>query len=125
MVDFFVKEFKRKYNKDLGSNARALRRLRSACERAKRTLSTAAQASLEIDALYEGIDFYTSITRPRFEELCGDLFRTCLDPVANVLRDAKCDKSQVDEVVLVGGSTRIPKVQALLQEFFGGKELNK
>jgi len=125
MVDFFVKEFKRKYNKDLTVNARALRRLRSACERAKRTLSTAAQASVEIDALFEGIDFYTTITRPRFEELCGDLFRTCLDPVAQVLRDSKIDKNKVDEIVLVGGSTRIPKVQSLLSEFFGGKELNK
>jgi L1 cell adhesion molecule like protein len=125
MVQYFVKEFQRKYKKDISGNARALRRLRTACERAKRALSTSTQASIEIDSLYEGIDFYTSITRARFEELCIDLFRSTLTPVENVLRDAKIDKSHVQEIVLVGGSTRIPKVQELLQEFFNGKELNK
>ena len=109
----------------LSSNARALRRLRTACERAKRTLSSSAQTSIEIDSLYEGIDFYTSITRARFEELCQDLFRSTMDPVERVLRDAKIDKSSVHEIVLVGGSTRIPKIQKLVSDFFNGKEPNK
>jgi heat shock protein 1/8 len=125
LVNHFAQEFKRKYKKDLGSNARALRRLRTACERAKRTLSSATQTSIEIDSLFDGIDFYTSITRARFEELCGDLFRSTLDPVEKVLRDSKIDKSAVDEIVLVGGSTRIPKVQKLVSDFFNGKEPNK
>ncbi|EDQ87170.1 uncharacterized protein MONBRDRAFT_35238 [Monosiga brevicollis MX1] len=125
LVNHFVTEFKRKHKKDITSNKRALRRLRTACERAKRTLSASAQANVEIDSLFEGIDFYTSITRARFEDLCADLFRGTLDPVEKALRDAKLDKSTIDEVVLVGGSTRIPKVQKLLQDFFNGKELNK
>merc|ERR1711994_1141599 len=125
MVDHFVNEFKRKHKKDLTGNKRALRRLRTACERAKRTLSASAQASIEIDSLFEGIDFYSSITRARFEELCSDLFRGTMDPVEKSLRDAKMDKSDIHEIVLVGGSTRIPKVQKLLQDFFSGKELNK
>ncbi|KAF5212335.1 70-kilodalton heat shock protein [Clavispora lusitaniae] len=125
LVNHFVNEFKRKNKKDLSTNQRALRRLRTACERAKRTLSSSAQTSIEIDSLFEGIDFYTSITRARFEELCQDLFRSTLDPVEKVLRDAKVDKSQVDEIVLVGGSTRIPKVQKLVSDFFNGKEPNK
>jgi len=125
MVDHFIQEFKRKQKKDLSGNKRALRRLRTACERAKRTLSSAAQANLEIDSLFEGIDFYTSITRARFEELCSDLFKGTLDPVEKALRDSKLDKSSIHEIVLVGGSTRIPKVQKLLQDFFNGKELNK
>merc|ERR1712048_872838 len=125
LVNHFTQEFKRKHRKDLTVNKRALRRLRTACERAKRTLSASAQASVEIDSLFEGIDFYTSITRARFEELCADLFRGTLDPVEKALRDAKMDKSSIDELVLVGGSTRIPKVQKLLSDFFNGKELNK
>ncbi|XP_068120775.1 heat shock 70 kDa protein-like [Hyperolius riggenbachi] len=125
MVNHFVEEFKRKHRKDISQNKRALRRLRTACERAKRTLSSSTQASIEIDSLHEGVDFYTSITRARFEELCSDLFRGTLDPVEKALRDAKLDKSQIHEIVLVGGSTRIPKVQKLLQDFFNGKELNK
>ena len=125
LVNFFIQEFKRKNKKDISGNQRALRRLRTACERAKRTLSSSAQTSIEIDSLYEGIDFYTSITRARFEELCADLFRSTLDPVEKVLKDAKIDKSQVEEIVLVGGSTRIPKVQKLVSDFFNGKELNK
>lgn len=125
MVNHFVQEFKRKHKKDLTSNKRALRRLRTACERAKRTLSSSSQASIEIDSLFEGIDFYSTITRARFEELCADLFRSTLDPVEKALRDAKLDKSQIQEIVLVGGSTRIPKIQKLLQDFFNGKELNK
>ena len=110
---------------DLSSNSRALRRLRTACERAKRTLSSSAQTSIEIDSLFEGIDFYTSITRARFEELCQDLFRSTMEPVERVLRDAKIDKSSVHEIVLVGGSTRIPKIQKLVSDFFNGKEPNK
>ncbi|KAL0109337.1 hypothetical protein PUN28_014427 [Cardiocondyla obscurior] len=125
MVNHFVQEFKRKYKKDLSTSKRALRRLRTACERAKRTLSSSTQASIEIDSLFEGIDFYTSITRARFEELCADLFRSTLEPVEKALRDAKMDKAQVHSIVLVGGSTRIPKIQKLLQDFFNGKELNK
>merc|ERR1712135_139746 len=125
MVNHFVQEFTRKHKKDLSSNPRALRRLRTACERAKRTLSSSTQASVEIDSLFEGIDFYTSITRARFEELCADLFRGTLEPVEKALRDAKMDKAKINEIVLVGGSTRIPKIQKLLTEFFNGKELNK
>ena len=125
MVDHFINEFKRKHKKDISGNKRALRRLRTACERAKRTLSSAAQASLEIDSLFEGMDFYTSITRARFEELCSDLFKGTLEPVEKALRDSKMDKSSIHEIVLVGGSTRIPKVQKLLQDFFNGKELNR
>ncbi|KAK8396337.1 hypothetical protein O3P69_005402 [Scylla paramamosain] len=125
MVNFFIQEFKRKYKKDLSTNKRAIRRLRTACERAKRTLSSSTQASIEIDSLFEGIDFYTSVTRARFEELCSDLFRGTLEPVEKSLRDAKLDKAQIHDIVLVGGSTRIPKIQKLLQDFFNGKDLNK
>lgn len=125
MVNHFIAEFKRKFKKDISDNKRAVRRLRTACERAKRTLSSSTQASIEIDSLYEGVDFYTSITRARFEELNADLFRGTLDPVEKSLRDAKMDKGQIHDIVLVGGSTRIPKIQKLLQDFFNGKELNK
>jgi len=125
MVNHFLAEFKRKHKKDMASNPRAVRRLRTACERAKRTLSSSTQASIEIDSLFEGIDYYTTITRARFEELNADLFRSTLEPVEKSLRDAKMDKSSIHDVVLVGGSTRIPKVQKLLQDFFNGKELNK
>jgi L1 cell adhesion molecule like protein len=125
MVNHFVQEFKRKHKKDISGNARALRRLRTACERAKRTLSSTTQTTIEIDSLYEGIDFYATITRARFEELNMDLFRRSMEPVEKCMRDAKMDKSQIDDVVLVGGSTRIPKVQQLLQDFFNGKELCK
>lgn len=100
-------------------------RLRTACERAKRSLSSQIQASIEIDALHEGIDFYSNISRAKFEELCIDLFRSCLVPVEKVLQDAKIDKKKIDEIVLVGGSSRIPKVQSLLQDFFHGKQLNQ
>ena len=125
LVDHFIQEFKRKFKKDISSNARAVRRLRTACERAKRTLSSAAQTSIEIDSLFEGIDFYTSLTRARFEELNQDLFRSTMEPVEKVLRDAKIDKSQVHDIVLVGGSTRIPKIQKMVSDFFNGKEPNK
>jgi L1 cell adhesion molecule like protein len=125
LVNHFVQEFKRKNKKDLSSNPRALRRLRTACERAKRTLSASTQTSIEIDSLFEGIDFYTSLTRARFEELCQDLFRSTLEPVEKVLRDSKIDKANVHEIVLVGGSTRIPRIQKLVSDFFNGKEPNK
>ncbi|CAI4061329.1 hypothetical protein SUVZ_05G1840 [Saccharomyces uvarum] len=125
LVNFLADEFKRKNKKDLASNQRSLRRLRTAAERAKRTLSSSAQTSIEIDSLFEGVDFYTSITRARFEELCADLFRSTIEPVEKVLADSKLDKSQIDEIVLVGGSTRIPKVQKLVSDFFNGKEPNR
>ncbi|KAJ6225794.1 hypothetical protein RDWZM_004339 [Blomia tropicalis] len=125
LVKHFVQEFQRKYKKDLSSNKRAIRRLRTACERAKRTLSSSTQASIEIDSLFDGQDFYSSITRARFEELCSDLFRSTIDPVEKALNDAKLDKGRINEIVLVGGSTRIPKIQKLLQDYFNGKELNK
>ncbi|KAF5458133.1 hypothetical protein F2P56_022190 [Juglans regia] len=106
-------------------NARALRRLKNACKRAKRALSSTTQTTIEIDSLYEGIDFYTTITRARFEEMNMDLFLKCIEAVEKFLQDAKIDKRQVHDVVLVGGSTRIPKIQNMLQDFFNGKELCK
>jgi heat shock 70kDa protein 1/2/6/8 len=125
MVEYFSQEFKKKFRKDIGDNQRALRRLRTACERAKRTLSSSTQAHIEIDSLYEGTDFNSVITRARFEDMNMDYFRKCMEPVEKVLRDSKLSKSQVHEIVLVGGSTRIPKIQDMLSEFFNGKELNK
>jgi L1 cell adhesion molecule like protein len=125
LVEHFTKEFKRKKKKDLSSNPRSLRRLRTACERAKRTLSSSTQASIEIDSLFDGEDFYTTITRARFEELCGDLFRSTLAPVEKVLKDARLGKGDIDDIVLVGGSTRIPKIQTLISNFFNSKELSK
>jgi len=122
MVDYFLQDFKRRHRKDMSKNQRSLRRLRTACERAKRTLSSSTQAHIEIDSLFDGIDFNSTITRARFEDLCMDYFKKCMDPCEKVLRDAKISKNQVDEVVLVGGSTRIPKVQSMLSEFFNGKE---
>ena len=125
LVEHFVEEFKRKHKKDISSNKKSLRRLRTACENAKRTLSTSSVAQIELDSLYEGIDFATSITRAKFENLCDSLFRSTMQPVEQVLRDSKISKSNIHEIVLVGGSTRIPKIQQLLSEFFGGKELCK
>jgi len=122
MMDHFVKEFKRKNKKDLTTSDRAVRRLRTACERAKRTLSSSTKANIEIDSLFEGVDFNSSLTRARFEDLCGDYFRNTLVPVEKVMKDSGTSKSEIHEVVLVGGSTRIPKIQAMLKEFFGGKE---
>lgn len=124
LVQHFCNEFKRKYKKDITNQPRALRRLRTACERAKRTLSSSNTATLEVDQLYDGIDFYTNITRARFEELCNDLFKKTLEPVEKVINDSGIDKTQINEVILVGGSTRIPKVKQLLQDYFNGKELN-
>ena len=126
MVEHFKKEFKRKYKKDISSNKRAMRRLRTACERAKRTLSASAQASIEIDSLFEGIDFYEPISRAKFEEINADLFRSTEEPVKDALKDSKLEKKDIHEVVLVGGSTRIPKIQELLKALFNNtKELNK
>merc|ERR1712113_403438 len=126
LVDHFVKEFKRK-NKgsDPTKSKRAMRRLRTQCERAKRTLSAAARANIEVDSLYDGIDFHSSITRARFEDLCMHYFRQCLEPVSIALKDARMSKSDIHDIVLVGGSTRIPKVQQLLKQYFNGKELCK
>ena len=125
IVTHLLGEIKRKLKIDIKDNPRAMRRLRTAAERAKRTLSTSAQTSIEIDSLYDGMDFFTSLTRARFEELCQDLFRDTLKPVEKVLRDSKLDKASINEIVLVGGSTRIPKVQSLLSQFFNDKELSK
>ena len=125
MVDHFIQEFKRKYRMDIADNKRSVRRLRTACERAKCTLSSKTQASLEIDSLFEGIDFYTSITRARFEELNSDYFRETLEPVKKALRDAKMDKGDIHDIVMVGGSSRIPKIQKMLSDYFNEKELNK
>ena len=125
MVEYFVDEFKKKHKKDISDNKKSLRRLRSACENAKRTLSASNSASIEIDGLFEGIDFASTITRAKFENLCDHLFKSTMIPVEHVLRDSKLSKNSIHEVVLVGGSTRIPKIQQLLSEFFGGKELCK
>merc|ERR1712169_131288 len=125
LLDFCRKDFQRKAKKDISGDARALRRLRTACERAKRTLSSGAQATIEIDSLFEGEDFTMTITRARFEELNAKAFSGTLEPVAQVLKDSGVEKSGVDEVVLVGGSTRIPRIQKLLSEFFDGKKLEK
>jgi len=125
LVDFFVKEFERKNKLNPRLSKRSMRRLRTQCERAKRTLSAAARANIEIDSFYDGIDFSSTITRARFEDLCMQNFRQCLEPLTKVLTDAKMSKSEIDEVVLVGGSTRIPRIQSLIKQFFNGKELNK
>ncbi|RNE98168.1 heat shock cognate 70 [Trypanosoma rangeli] len=125
LVDYFATEFKTRFGKDLRSNARAVRRLRTACERVKRTLSSSANASIEIDALYEGCDLFSKITRARFEEMCRDQFERCLEPVKKVLLDSEMTPQDVHDVVLVGGSTRIPRIQQLVQNYFGGKELNR
>ncbi|KAN0050854.1 hypothetical protein ACTA71_004150 [Dictyostelium dimigraforme] len=125
LVNHFVGEFNRKHKKDIMGNQRAIRRLRTACERAKITLSSSIEASIEIDSLCDGIDFYSSITRAHFEELCSDLFLCCLSPIERILKDTKKDRKSIDEIVLVGGSSRIPRVQQMLQDYFHGKELNK
>lgn len=127
MVEHFVKEFKRKnkLNDNLELPKRAMGRIRNACERAKRSLSSTNSASIEVESLYEGLDFATSISRAKFEELCADIFKRVLEPVEQVLRDSKISKNQVHDIVLVGGSTRIPKIQKLLSDYFNGKELCK
>jgi L1 cell adhesion molecule like protein len=125
LVNYFKNEFKRKNNIDISNNKKSMRRLKTACERAKRTLSSGSNASIELDSLYNGLDFFTNITRAKFESLCMNLFTKCLEPVTKVLNDAKISKNQVNEIILVGGSTRIPKIQELISNFFNGKELCK
>lgn len=125
MVKHFIEEFKRKYKKDISDNARAVKRLKTACERAKRTLSSSASTSIELDSLYDGIDFASSLSRARLDEMCMDLYRQCMDSVEKVLIDSGLSKSEIHDVVLVGGSTRIPKMQQMLSDFFNGKELCK
>ena len=125
LLQHFLVEFKRKHKHDLSDNKRASRRLRTACEKAKRTLSSGSTASIEIDSLFEGIDFFSSISRAKFENLCMPLFQKCIEPVTRVLKDSGVSKNNIDDIVLVGGSTRIPKIQELLSNFFNGKELSK
>jgi len=125
LMDHCVKDFKRKYRLDITESARAMRRLRTQCELAKRTLSSAIRAQIEIDGLYDGIDYTATITRAKFEQMCSTLFRKCMNPVKTVLSDAGFAKGDIHDVVLVGGSTRIPKIQSLLSQFFNGKKLNK
>ena len=125
LMEHFLLEFKRKHKVDISENKRAVRRLQTACENAKKALSSASMANLEIDSLYDGIDFSSTISRAKFESLCVDLFKKTFDPVERVLKDAKVSKNEVHEIVLVGGSTRIPKIQAQLSGYFNGKELNK
>jgi L1 cell adhesion molecule like protein len=125
LVEFFMADFKRKHKKDLSSSPRSLKRLKMACERVKKTLSSTATATIELDTLFEGIDYNASITRSRFEELCMDFFKQTLEPVDKVLRDSGMDKGMIHDIVLVGGSTRIPKIQQMLSNYFGGKELCK
>lgn len=125
IVAHLVKEFKRKHKKDLTANPKAMKRLTVASEKAKRTLSTSAQTSIEIDSLFDGIDFNASLTRARFDELVMDLHRNCMQTVEKVMQDAKKSKGDIDEVILVGGSTRIPKIQEMLSDFFNGKQLCK
>jgi heat shock protein 1/8 len=124
LVQYCTDEFKRKSKIDITNNSRALRRLRTMCERAKRTLSTATQASIEVDGLAEGADFQTIITRAKFESLCDSLFRRTIAPIDRCLSDAKLSKDQIHEIVMVGGSSRIPKVRELLSSYFNGKKLN-
>jgi heat shock protein 1/8 len=125
LVEYCAGEFRRKNNLDLKENPKALRRVRAACEKAKRALSASTQATVDIDALMDGRDLNVTITRAKFEELCGDLFKKCITPLDNVIKDAKISKSQIHDVVLVGGSTRIPKVISMVQEYFNGKEPNR
>ncbi|XP_065210467.1 heat shock 70 kDa protein cognate 4-like [Planococcus citri] len=125
MVDYFVRELQRQHRRDISQNWRALRRLRTFCEIAKRTLSSATMAQIEIDSLCDGIDFYTTISRARFEELNIDLFQKAMSLVEKAIHDANINKTQIDQVILVGGSSRIPKIQMMLQDFFEGKTLNK
>jgi len=125
MVKHFVEIFKSQHKVDISGDSRALRRLRTACEKAKRILSSTIETTIEVDCLYNGIDFFSTITRAKFAKLNMDLFRKCIEPAETCLVDAKMDKSSVHDVVLTGGSSRIPKVQQLLQDFFDGKELYK
>lgn len=125
LVNYFAGEFKRMHKKDITENKRAMRRLKTQCEKVKRTLSSTTSANLEIDSLADGVDFFCPITRAKFEQLCDHLFKKCLEPVYQVILDSKLDKSQIDEIILVGGSTRIPKLQKMISDFFNGKQLNQ
>ena len=125
MMEYCMADFKKKHKADLSSSKRSIRRLQTACEGAKKTLSSSTSAVIEIDSLFEGIDYNISLTRARFEDMCSDLFRKTFAPVEKVMKDAKISKSKIDEIVLVGGSTRIPKIQSQLSEYFNGKALNK
>ena len=125
LVDFCVKEFNKKYNCTLEKDKKAMSRLQTACEKAKLILSTTTQTVIEVDSLYDGNDFNYTMTKAKFEELCIDLFKLTLEPVDKVLKDSGISKSQINDIVLVGGSTRIPKVQELLSNYFNGKELCK
>jgi L1 cell adhesion molecule like protein len=125
MVEHFMQEFKRKHKKDMKDNARSVKRLKVACERAKRSLSSAATASIELDSLYDGIDFASNITRARLDEMCSDFYRQTLASVEKVLLDSGLSKGDIHDIVLVGGSSRIPKIQQMLSDFFNGKELCK
>jgi len=124
LVEYCVDEFKKKTKLDIKGNARALRRLRSSVEKAKRSLSTATQATVEIDSLAEGVDYQTTITRAKFEQLCDSVFKRTIAPLDQLLKDAKMDKGEINEIVMVGGSSRIPKIRQLLTDYFGGKKLN-
>jgi L1 cell adhesion molecule like protein len=124
LVDFCVQEFKRKSKLDVSNNPRALRRLRTSCERAKRSLSSSTAATVEIDSLMDGVDFSTTLTRAKFEQLCESVFRRTVAPLDQILRDAKMSKDDIHEIVMVGGSTRIPRIRQLLTEYFNGKKLN-
>ena len=123
LVDHFIQEFKRKYEKDISGCKQAIQRLRIDCEKAKKNLSKSTQAAIEIQSLFEGIDYYTSIHRVNFEEICSDQFRCILDLIEKTLRDARIHKNAIDDIVLVGGSTHIPKIQILIKEFFNGEIL--
>ena len=125
MMDFFISDFKKKFKKDISGNKKSLRKLQTACESAKKTLSSNTIANIEIDSFFDGIDYSTSISRAKFESLCSELFKKTFEPVEKVLCDAKVSKNEIDEIVLVGGSTRIPKIQEQLTNFFNGKQLNK
>ena len=125
LVNHFVKEFKRKHKKDVTGNKRAMRRLKTACERLKRTLSSSTTGSLELEAFYEGIDFFSSLTRARFEDLTRDLINQCMEPIDRVMLDSNLDKGSINEIILVGGTTRIPALQKRISDYFNGKALNK
>jgi L1 cell adhesion molecule like protein len=125
VVDYLVGEFKKKHKVDLSMNKRSLRRVRTAAEKAKRILSTSTQTTIEVDSVGEGLDMNILLTRAKFESLCSDIFQRTMKPVEVVLQDAKMSKSEVDEIVLVGGSTRIPKIQEMLSSFFNGKALSQ
>merc|ERR1719192_3189273 len=125
VMQHFIKIFQKKHGKDMSKDKRAIQKLRREVEKTKRALSSTHQGRVEIEALFDGVDFSETLTRARFEEINNDLFKNTLGPVKQVLEDSGLKKNQIDEVVLVGGSTRIPKVQQLMKDFFNGKEPNR